>query len=211
MSSTASSAPPRFLTITASGTRLRPDRLQLSSAVHLLLVSGSTRAGSTNTAVLRTVQTVAPAGVTSVLYAGLAALPAFNPDDDYAPLPADVADLRREIAAADAVLFCTPEYAGALPGSFKNLLDWTVGGGEMYGKHVAWINAASLPTRGADAHASLGKVLGYLGTLVVEPACVAISVTRDAVGPDGLIADPIIRARIVAVLETLKQRLSVIE
>ncbi|WP_306796085.1 NAD(P)H-dependent oxidoreductase [Nocardia sp. XZ_19_369] len=26
-----------------------------------------------------------------------------------------------------SVLFCTPEYAGTLPGSLKNLLDWTVG------------------------------------------------------------------------------------
>jgi NAD(P)H-dependent FMN reductase len=41
------------------------------------------------------------------------------------------------------VLFCTPEYAGALPGSFENLLDWTVGGGEMYRKPVAWINAST--------------------------------------------------------------------
>ena len=54
------------------------------------------------------------------------------------------ADLRQEIAAADAVLFCTPEYAGTLPGSFKNLLDWTVGGGEIYGKPAVWINPAAV-------------------------------------------------------------------
>ena len=80
------------------------------------------------------------------------------------------------IAAADAVLFCTPEYAGALPGTFKNLLDWTVGGGEMYGKPVAWVNASGSPTRAADAHASLRRVLGYTGTDVVAGACVRIPV-----------------------------------
>jgi NAD(P)H-dependent FMN reductase len=37
-----------------------------------------------------------------------------------------VVELRAAIAASDAVLFSTPEYAGALPGSFKDLLDWTV-------------------------------------------------------------------------------------
>jgi len=57
-------------------------------------VSGSTRGGSTNTAVLRTAQVVAPAEITTVLYEGLAGLPAFNPDDDYEPLPAGVTDLR---------------------------------------------------------------------------------------------------------------------
>jgi len=35
--------------------------------VQLLLVSGSTRGGSTNTAVLRTAQAVAPAEITTVL------------------------------------------------------------------------------------------------------------------------------------------------
>ena len=40
------------------------------------------------------------------------------------------------------MLFSTPEYAGALPGSFKNLLDWTVGGGETYGMPVGWVNVS---------------------------------------------------------------------
>ena len=61
-----------------------------------------------------------------------------------------MAGLRRQLADADAVLFCTPEYAGTLPGSLKNLLDWTVGGGELYGKPVAWINVAN-PGRGDGA------------------------------------------------------------
>lgn len=115
-----------------------------ATSVRILLVSGSTRVGSTNTAVLRTAPAVAPEGVASVLYDGLASLPAFNPDDDHEPLPPTVANLRAQLAASDAVLFCTPEYAGALPGSFKNLLDWTVGGGEIYGKPVAWINVSSV-------------------------------------------------------------------
>ena len=113
----------------------------------ILLVSGSTRGGSANTAALRTMRAVAGRPVTAVLYEGLSTLPAFNPDDDREPLPPAPAELRREIAAADAVVFCTPEYAGSLPGSFKNLLDWTVGGGEMYGKPTAWINVAA-PGRG---------------------------------------------------------------
>jgi chromate reductase, NAD(P)H dehydrogenase (quinone) len=103
-----------------------------ASDTRLLLVTGSTRAGSTNTAALRTAHATAADHLTTVLYERLADLPAFNPDDDYDPLPPVVSELREEVATADGVLFCTPEYAGALPGSFKNLLDWTVGGAEMY-------------------------------------------------------------------------------
>ena len=173
--------------------------------VQILLVSGSTRDASTNTAVLRTAPVVAPAGVRTVLYGGLSTLPAFNPDDDVDPLPAAVADLRRQIAAADAVLFCTPEYAGALPGSFKNLLDWLVGGTEIYGKPVAWLNVSSIaaPTGGADAHASMARVLGYIGATVVEPACRRAPMTRAAVGADGTVPDPVVRRELITALELL--------
>jgi chromate reductase len=168
----------------------------------VLLISGSTRHGSTNTAALRTAQAVAPDEVTTVLYDGLADLPAFNPDDDHDPLPPAVAGLRQQIATADAVLICTPEYAGALPGSFKNLLDWTVGGAEMYGKPTAWINVAA-PGRGYHAHTSLATVLGYLNAAVIDPACQHIHVARDAVGRDGTITDATLHTRIAEVLTTI--------
>lgn len=175
----------------------------MAGQVRILLISGSTREGSTNTAALRTARAVAPAPVAARLYEGLAGLPAFNPDDDHDPLPPAVAELRQEIAAADAVLFCTPEYAGTLPGSFKNLLDWTVGGVEIDGTAVGWINVSTSPTGAADAHASLRKVLGYVGAVIAEDACVHIPVPRAAIGPEGLIADPAIRVRAADTLTAL--------
>ena len=116
-----------------------------------------------------------------------------------------MAGLRAQLAASDAVLFCTPEYAGALPGSFKNLLDWTVGGGEIYGKPVAWINVSSVaaPTGGADAHASLATVLGYVGADVSEAACARAPMSRSAVGPDGTVTDPHVRQQLGDVLTAL--------
>ncbi|MFC4907262.1 NADPH-dependent FMN reductase [Actinomadura gamaensis] len=171
----------------------------------VLAVSGSLRDGSTNSAVLRTAAAVAPEGVTVREFGGLAALPHFSPDDDREPLPEAVAALREAIGAADAVLFCTPEYAGALPGSFKNLLDWTIGGGEMYGKPVAWLNvsSAAAPTGGAGAHDSLRTVLGYAGTSIAEDACARIPLSRQDVGEDGLVGDPAAREAIARSLAAL--------
>src|SRR6266496_6364033 len=68
----------------------------------ILLLSGSTRRGSGNTAALRTVQATAPEGITAEMYQGLAALPAFSPDEDEKP-PGPAADLRARIAAADGL------------------------------------------------------------------------------------------------------------
>ncbi|MFB7181915.1 NADPH-dependent FMN reductase [Streptomyces sp. NPDC056257] len=174
----------------------------------ILLLSGSLRAGSSNEAVLRTAQAVVaetPARLRTVLYDGLATLPHFNPDDDTDPLPAPVAGLRAAIAGADAILVCTPEYAGTLPGSFKNLLDWTVGGTEIGDKPVGWVNAAA-PGRGGGAEATLRTVLGYTGAAVVEEACVRIPVTGAMSGRDGTVTDPEVRARIGEVLGVLAGR-----
>ena len=91
-------------------------------ASRILLVSGSTRGASTNSALLRTAASNPPDGVEGELYAGMTDLPHFNPDDDHDPLPPAVADLRARIGVADAVLICTPEYAGALPGTAQERL-----------------------------------------------------------------------------------------
>lgn len=177
-------------------------------ATRILLICGSVRAGSTNAAVLRTAAQLAGPGVACEEYAGVGALPHFNPDDDREgePVALAVAALRSAITAADALLICTPEYAGALPGALKNLLEWTVGDAGTHRKPVAWINAAgpAAPTGGADAHASLRKVLGFVGADIVEAACARIPITRDLVDPEaGTIIEPSARAAIGAALAAL--------
>ena len=150
-----------------------------------------------NTAALATVAALAPDGVAAVIYAGLAALPAFNPDHDGDALPEEPARLRQEIGRASVVWISTPEYAGNLPGSLKNLLDWTVGGGQFYGKPVAWLDVAA-EGRGSGAHNALLTVLGYVGADIVEAACRRIPVDRASVGPDGTVTDPCFRAAMAA-------------
>jgi chromate reductase len=179
---------------------------KITKPVRLLLISGSTRPGSTNTAALRAVASAGDDDLRAVLYDGMAELPAFNPDDDYEPLPPAVIDLRAQIAAVDGVVFCTPEYAGALPGSFKNLLDWTVGGPEMYDKPVTWINVAA-EGRGQQADQSLRTVLGYLSTAIAEQAGRRVFVARDAVGADGTLTDAAVADELIAVAREFAETL----
>ncbi|MFI0418195.1 NADPH-dependent FMN reductase [Spongiactinospora sp. 9N601] len=152
--------------------------------MNLLLISGSTRAGSTNTAVVRAVPELLGTAVRCLTYLDLTKLPHFNPDDDVDPLPSEVVRLRALISEADALLFCTPEYAGDLPGSLKNLLDWTVGGVEIVGKPAGWINISSSTTGAQGAHRALRVVLGYTGAAVVDEACVRMPVGRNDVSSE---------------------------
>lgn len=173
--------------------------------MNLLLLNGSLRSGSVNGAVLQSVQAVAPASVQVGLFTDMALLPHFNPDHDHEPLPEPVTELRRAVGWANAVLICTPEYAGALPGSFKNLLDWLVGSSVMTGKPVGWVNASANPGGARDAHASLRLVLGYVGARVVQDACLNLPVPRSAVGQDGLIHDTATRTKLLAGLRALME------
>jgi NAD(P)H-dependent FMN reductase len=104
------------------------------------------------------------------------------------PLPESVAELRDSMAHSDAILFSTPEYAGSLPGTFKNLLDWSVGGG-IHGVRVGWINASAMG--GAQrTYETLGVVLGFANADIIEAACMNVPVSRSIIGNDGVISDP---------------------
>jgi|SRR5581483_4677262 len=176
----------------------------MAATVRLLLISGSLRDRSTTSAALRTAEQVAPEGVIAERYDGLGRLPHFNPDDDGPTLPPAVVELRHRVREADGLLFSTPEYAGALPGSFKNLLDWLIGDDQprsIYEKPVAWINASP---RGARlAHDSLRAVLDYAHARVVEDANTDVGVSAADIGPDGTVAAADLRAAIAGAMARL--------
>jgi len=128
----------------------------------VLAISGSTRAESTQLKYIQAVSQLAGSRVEISVYKGLSQLPAFNPDVDKAGAPAEVEDLRFQLNMADGVLICTPKYAMGIPGSLKNLIDWTVSSGEFSNKPVALITAS---TSGTKAHQSLIEVLNILGAV----------------------------------------------
>ena len=160
--------------------------------MNIVLISGSTREGSVNSAVLRTIQQITASLIRAELYSGMSSLPHFNPDVEQHALPESVRELRQMLHEAGAVLFCTPEYAGSLPGSFKNLLDWCVGEG-LYDMPVGYINT-SAHGGAKGAHDTLRTVLSYVNADVIEGACRDIPVRRDAIDASGYVADPQLRA-----------------
>ncbi|MGX6604748.1 NADPH-dependent FMN reductase [Micromonosporaceae bacterium Da 78-11] len=166
----------------------------------ILLISGSTRDRSLHSAALRTATRLAPAEITTVLYDGLRGLPAFVPGE---PTPPDeVTRLRDEVAAADVLLFSTPEYAGSLPGSLKNLLDWLVAGGELHDKPAAWLSVAA-PGQDEGARAALETALGHGNARLLHWACTRIPLDLGAVGADGVIDDPQLHRAILDILQAL--------
>lgn len=117
--------------------------------------------------------------------------------------PPAVVRLRELIGEASALMFSTPEYAGAMPGALKNLLEWTVGGVETTQKPTGWINPSAILNRSVGTYASLRTVLEYTDALVVDGACVDVPVPRTLVGEDGMVHDAGICAAISQALGAL--------
>ena len=149
-------------------------------ALKILAISGSLRAASSNSAILRVARAVAPAPIIVEVYPGLDALPYFNPDLDRGfddpSLPPTVREFRSAIAGADAVLISSPEYAHGVSGMLKNALHWLVGGSEMVAKPVALINTSPHATHAA---AALSETLRTMTVALVETACLSLAVPRN--------------------------------
>jgi chromate reductase, NAD(P)H dehydrogenase (quinone) len=168
----------------------------------VLLVSGGVRETSLHTAALRTAAVFTPAGVTATLYDGLRTLPAFDPGEH--PAPAAVGRLRQLVTRSDAVLFSTPEYAGSVPGSLKNLLDWLVDGGDLHGKPVAWLSLAG-PGQDDGARATLETVLGHAGARLVPAACIRLPLDPASVDAHGLVTDHRLPMALLDMLQALER------
>jgi len=160
--------------------------------VKVLAIAGSLRATSSNAAIVRAAARVAPAGMEIVVYDGLGSLPHFSPDLDTDPLPAPVRELRAQIAAADALLISSPEYAHGMPGSLKNALDWLVSALEALDKLALLLSAS--PGGAAHAHAQLAEVLRTMNLRLVDGG--AHQFTRARLDAAGEVSDPAMLAAI---------------
>ena len=156
--------------------------------MHIVAMSGSLRAESSNARLLRAAARIAPAGLQFTFYdRQIGALPHFSPDLDGEGViaPPAVTDLRRLLGAADGVLICCPEYAHGVPGAFKNALDWIVSSGELTDKRVALIMASA---SGAEqARAALTPTLKVMGAHLVFDQSLVLSPRYLA--EDGTISD----------------------
>jgi chromate reductase len=175
--------------------------------VKVLAVSGSLRADSYNTSLLRAAIEAAPEGVEVELFdpAGLAGLPVYDQDLDTGEASEPVASLREAWGSADAILFATPEYNGSVPGGLKNAIDWASRPRQeaaLMNKTAAVVGASTGQFGAMWAQADLRKILGAAGARVVGDE---LPVTRahEKFDSKGRLLDGELFERLRLLLETL--------
>jgi chromate reductase, NAD(P)H dehydrogenase (quinone) len=120
------------------------------------------------------------------VFNGIGLLPFFNSDvGDDALLP-EVRRWRRAVATSDAILFCSPEYAGGLAGVLKNALEWLVGDVVADQKPVAVINTAPHAHHADD---SLRLILKTMGVQLIEAASISLELPRRHIDACAITAD----------------------
>jgi len=167
--------------------------------VNVLALSGSLRASSINSALLRAAARLAPPEVTVVVFDGLGELPLFNPDVDANP-PRAVTAFRSQVASADALLIASPEYAHGVTGTIKNALDWLVSFEPFAYKAVAVVNASPRAHHADDA---LRETLRTMAAVIVERASVAIPLLGARLDEEGIVSTPAVAAAIRKSLSAL--------
>ena len=174
-------------------------------STHILAISGSLRNTSSNTNILKACAALATADVKITLFEGLDKLPYFSPElDTETSIPeANVKAFRAQLKLADAVIFCTPEYAFGMPGVLKNALDWIVSSGELYDKPTAVMSASPLATGGDKAHASLVQTLTVMSAVIADESKLIIPVVRTKIDAAGNITDKTLEASLIKVISSL--------
>ena len=174
--------------------------------MRVLAISGSLRAASHNTALLRAAAEHAPEGVEIELYEGLDLVPPYNEDHDTDTPPAEVVRLRDEIRAADGVLISTPEYNGTVPGQIKHLVDWASrpygNQASLFGKPVAVIGASVTDYGAMWAQDHLRKALGIAGARVLDSE-LAVSRAHERFDDEGRLVDEATGSRLAELLDEL--------
>jgi NAD(P)H-dependent FMN reductase len=166
----------------------------------ILALSGSLRAASINSALLRAAARLAPQNMVVTVLSGIGDLPLFNPDDEDCP-PDTVMDLRSRVAEADALLFASPEYAHGVTGAIKNALDWLVSFEPFADKLVAVLNTSA---RAHHADTALRETLRTMAAVMVESASITVPLVGARLDEEGMISNPAVAASIRQSLAALR-------
>ena len=121
--------------------------------MNIAVIVGSLRRNSFNAKLARAIEKLAPAEF-MFKHSQIGDLPLYNQDDDGNQAP-EVHRLKSEIAAAQGLLFVTPEYNRSVPGVLKNAIDHA---SRPYGQSVFTGKPAGI----------IGVSIGAIGTAVAQ-------------------------------------------
>ncbi len=172
--------------------------------IKVLGFTGSLRKNSYNMAALRAAKDLMNDGSELEIF-DLAPIPFFNEDIEAEGVPQVVADFKKKIAQADALLIATPEYNYSIPPVLKNALDWASRERNpvLRGKPVAIMSASPSIFGGARAQYHLRQVCVVLNLFPINKPEVFITSANTKFDEEGNLTDDRTRIAIYNLLHEL--------
>lgn len=180
---------------------------------HAIAISGSLRAASSNTGLVRLAQRVAPDALSIDFdepQTAARALPFYDEDLEADP-PAAVRRWRELVASADALVLGMPEYNFGPSAFAKNAIDWLTrppGAHTLQGKVVVMLTSGGMGG-GSRVQPPLALILGFLGNTIVEEPVVNVKMGAGRIAADGTTDDEItdlVRQKLVNAVAALQAR-----
>lgn len=156
----------------------------------ILAFCGSLRQASYNRAALRAAIELAPPG-TEVEIAEIADLPHYDADLQGQGFPEAVRRIERQLRAADAVLFASPEYNYSVPGVLKNAIDWLsrLPDPPLAGKPAAILGASMGAIGTARMQYHLRQIAVFLDLRLMNKPEVMIGTAQERFDAEGRLTD----------------------
>lgn len=176
----------------------------MNDPIRILGIAGSLREASFNRSALRAATELCPEDASIEIFE-LNGLPGFNQDEEQNP-PEKVAELKRKIREADAILFVTPEYNYSVPGVLKNAIDWAsrpYGDNAWNGKPAAIMGASIGAIGTARAQYHLRQMMVFLNMFPVNQPEVMIGNASKRFDDQGNLTDETTKEFIRKLLQSL--------
>ncbi|MFH8617008.1 NADPH-dependent FMN reductase [Streptomyces sp. NPDC017979] len=177
----------------------------------ILALTGSLRAQSYNSALLRAAVKNHSGKVSINIYDDLARLPMYNQDFDNENPPPEVVELRGRVAAADGLFIVTPEHNASIPAALKNAIDWcstAPANGIMVAKPTAIAGASPGAFGSARAQIALRQILASIGSDVLTKPEVTVFQCHERIDADGNVNDPFTLSLLDDLLSALTARIA---
>lgn len=167
--------------------------------LNILGINGSASKNSSNLAILKTIAKIGQNEFDLTILDNLTELPHFRTELTTENIPELIIELRNQIANADGIIICTPEYVFSIPSGLKNLIEWCVSETVFSDKVVGLITASA---NGEKGHAELKLIMKTIQTHFTDETTLLIQGIKGKFNSNGQISDNITRAKVEKFVES---------
>ena len=153
---------------------------------NIIGICGSASPNSGNLALLKHLAELGKTEFDLHIIDNLFELPHFRTDLTDINIPKKIVSFRNQIANADGIIICTPEYVFSIPSGLKNAIEWCVSTVVFSDKPIGLITASA---SGEKGHEELKLIMKTVQTVFTEDTTLLIQGVKGKVNNEGKITN----------------------